>query len=208
MSSASIQSDLFTSPHELPDGMRYATDVIGKQEEKTLLNALSSLPFKEFEFHGFLGKRRVISFGWHYDFNGGGLRQTEEVPEFLLPVRERAAQFAGVAAAALGHALILDYPPGAAIGWHKDRPAFGDVIGISLLSPCTFRLRRKTGSSWERRSLTAEPRSAYLLRGPARNEWEHINRVLQECDGNITQAARVLQIHRRSLQRKLARGPG
>jgi len=47
------------------------------------------------------------------------------------------------------------------------------VIGISLLAPCTFRLRRKTGSAWERRSLTAEPRSAYLLRGAARNEWEH-----------------------------------
>jgi len=75
--------------------MRYATDVITRQEEETLLNALSSLPFKEFEFHGFVGKRRVISFGWHYDFNGGGLRQTEELPEFLLPVRERAARFAG-----------------------------------------------------------------------------------------------------------------
>jgi alkylated DNA repair dioxygenase AlkB len=78
-----------------------------------------------------------------------------------------------VAVAALEHALILDYPPGAAIGWHKDRPAFGDVIGISLLAPCTFRLRRKTGTTWERLSLTAEARSAYLLRGAARNEWEH-----------------------------------
>jgi alkylated DNA repair dioxygenase AlkB len=173
MPSASKQRDLFASPSELPDGMRYATDVITTQEEETLLNALSSLLFKEFEFHGFLGKRRVISFGWHYDFNGGGLRQTEELPEFLLPVRERAARFAGLAPVALEHALLLDYPPGAAIGWHKDRPDFGNVIGISLLAPCTFRLRRKTGSTWERRSLTAEPRSAYLLRGPARNEWEH-----------------------------------
>jgi alkylated DNA repair dioxygenase AlkB len=153
--------------------MRYATDVLAPEEEQGLLDALSSLPFKEFEFHGFFGKRRVVSFGWHYDFNGGGLRTAGELPEFLLPIRERAAHFAGVAPAALEHALILDYPPGAAIGWHKDRPAFGDVIGISLLAPCTFRLRRKTGTTWERRSLTAEPRSAYLLRGPARNEWEH-----------------------------------
>jgi alkylated DNA repair dioxygenase AlkB len=170
---ASKQRDLFARPPELPDGMRYATDVITTQEEKALLNALSTLPFKEFEFHGFLGKRRVISFGWHYDFNGGGLRQTEELPQFLLPLRERAARFAGLAPAALEHALLLDYPAGAAIGWHKDRSAFGDVIGVSLLAPCTFRLRRKTGSTWERRSLTAEPRSAYLLRGPARDEWEH-----------------------------------
>ncbi len=167
------QRDLFASAPALPEGMRYAADVLSRQEEAALLEVLPSLPFKEFEFHGFLGKRRVVSFGLHYDFNGGGLRLVGELPDFLLPVRERAAQFAGVASAALEHALILDYPPGAAIGWHKDRPAFGDVIGISLLSPCTFRLRRKAGSSWARCSLTAEPRSAYLLRGPARNEWEH-----------------------------------
>jgi alkylated DNA repair dioxygenase AlkB len=173
MPSASRQRDLFASPPDLPDGMRYATDVITKEDEETLLNAFSTLPFKEFEFHGFLGKRRVISFGWHYDFNGGGLRQTEALPDFLLSVRETAARFAGLAPAALEHALLLDYPPGSAIGWHKDRAAFGDVIGISLLAPCIFRLRRKIGSTWERRSLTAEPRSAYLLRGPVRNEWEH-----------------------------------
>jgi alkylated DNA repair dioxygenase AlkB len=153
--------------------MRYATDVLSTQEEKALLDTLPSLPFKEFEFHGFLGKRRVVSFGWHYDFNGGGLRQAGDLPDFLLPVRERAARFAGLVPAALEHALLLDYPRGAAIGWHKDRPAFGDVVGISLLTPCLFRLRRKVGPAWERRSFTAEPRSAYLLRGPARNEWEH-----------------------------------
>jgi len=167
------QRDLFAYAPALPDGMRYAADVLTREEEAALLDALPSLPFREFEFHGFLGKRRVVSFGWHYDFSGGVLRLAGELPEFLLPVRERAAHFAGVAATALEHALILDYPPGAAIGWHKDRPAFGDVIGISLLSLCTFRLRRKVGTSWERRSLTAEPRSAYLLRGPARNDWEH-----------------------------------
>jgi alkylated DNA repair dioxygenase AlkB len=167
------QRDLFARAPDWPDGMSYATDVITPKEEAALLDALPSLPFKEFEFHGFLGKRRAVSFGWHYDFNGGGLQIAGELPEFLLSVRYRAAHFAGVAAAALEHALILDYPPGAAIGWHKDRPAFGDVIGISLLAPCTFRLRRKTGTTWERLSLTAEARSAYLLRGVARNEWEH-----------------------------------
>jgi alkylated DNA repair dioxygenase AlkB len=165
--------DLFASVPVLPDGMHYATEVLARHEEVALLQALPSLPFKEFEFHGFLGKRRVVSFGWHYDFNGAGLRQAGELPDFLVPIRENAARFAGIAPAALEHALLLDYPPGATIGWHKDRPAFGYVIGISLLAPCTFRLRRKAGTKWERRSLTVEPRSAYLLRGPARNEWEH-----------------------------------
>jgi alkylated DNA repair dioxygenase AlkB len=69
--------------------------------------------------------------------------------------------------------LLIEYAPGAGIGWHRDRPQFGDVIGLSLLAPCTFRLRRKRGATWERRSIVAAPRSAYLLRGPSRTQWEH-----------------------------------
>jgi two-component system response regulator RegA len=41
----------------------------------------------------------------------------------------------------------------------------------------------------------------------ARVEWEHIQRILADCDGNVSQAARVLGIHRRSLQRKLSKRP-
>jgi alkylated DNA repair dioxygenase AlkB len=168
-----MQEDLFETPSELPEGMRYAPEVLSAGDEQVLLEQIPALPFKEFEFHGFLGKRRVVSFGWRYDFNGAGLGQANEIPDFLLPVRERAARFAGLAPAALEHALVLEYTPGAAIGWHKDRPVFDDVIGISLLAPCTFRLRRKAGAKWERRSLVAAPRSAYLLRGPSRTAWEH-----------------------------------
>jgi alkylated DNA repair dioxygenase AlkB len=67
----------------------------------------------------------------------------------------------------------MEYGPGAAIGWHRDKSVFGQIVGVSLLSPCTFRLRRAVDTTWERVSLTAEPRSAYLLSGPAREEWEH-----------------------------------
>jgi alkylated DNA repair dioxygenase AlkB len=153
--------------------MRYGPELISHAEERSLLAKLPALSFKEFEFHGFFGKRRTISFGWHYDFNGGGLKQAGELPQFLLPLRKRAAEFAGLEPAALEHVLLIEYRPGAGIGWHRDRPQFGDVIGISLLAPCTFRLRRKAGATWERRSFTAEPRSAYLLRGPSRTDWEH-----------------------------------
>ena len=173
MPAATLQSELFESVPDLPEGMRYVPRLISPGEERALLDKLPALPFKEFEFHGFLGKRRTVSFGWHYDFNGGGLKQAGLLPEFLLPLREQAAQFAGVEPSALEHALLIEYKPGAGIGWHRDRPQFGDVIGISLLAPCTFRLRHKAGSAWERRSLTAEPRSAYLLRGASRTEWEH-----------------------------------
>jgi alkylated DNA repair dioxygenase AlkB len=153
--------------------MRYAPELITPAQEQALLAELPGLPFKEFEFHGFLGKRRVVSFGWRYGFDGSGLNKADDIPAFLLPVRERAAAFAGLSASALEHALLIEYGPGAAIGWHRDRPVFGDVIGISLRSPCTFRLRRKAGAKWDRRSFTAAPRSTYLLRGPSRSKWEH-----------------------------------
>jgi len=173
MRNLASQADLFGTPMQFPEGFRYAPDIISAAEEKALVAEMERLPFKEFEFQGFLGKRRVVSFGWRYDFNGGGFQKTETIPDFLLPLRERAAHFAGLDAEALAHALVLEYPPGAAIGWHKDRPVFEDVIGVSLVSPCIFRFRRKNGTTWERRSLTAEPRSIYLLRGPSRTEWEH-----------------------------------
>src|SRR6185369_15318055 len=128
--------------------MRYATDLISRGQEWALLEKLPALPFKEFEFHGFLGKRRTVSFGWHYDFNGGGLKQAGELPDFLLPLRKRAADFARLEPPALEHALVIEYRPGAGIGWHRDRPQFGDVIGISLLASCTFRLRRKINAKW------------------------------------------------------------
>ena len=167
------QPDLFAATPDWPQGFRYESGVVSAEEQRGLVEQFQTLPFKEFEFQGFLGKRRVVSFGWRYDFNNGGFQKADSIPDFLLPLRDRAARFAGLDADALAHALVLEYPSGAAIGWHKDRPMFDDVIGISFGSPCTFRFRRKSGQKWERRSLTAEPGSMYLLRGPSRTEWEH-----------------------------------
>ena len=167
------QSDLFENVTKLPEGFRYAPKMISPAEEDRLVGMLKTLPFKEFEFNGFLGKRRVVSFGWRYDFTGGGLQKTEDMPGFLLPIRERAAAFAGLIPDNLQQVLLTEYRPGAAIGWHKDRSVFGEVIGISLLSSCNFRLRRKASASWERASVQLEPRSAYLLQGSVRSDWEH-----------------------------------
>jgi alkylated DNA repair dioxygenase AlkB len=132
-----------------------------------------SLPFRDFEFHGYTGKRRVVSFGWRYDFSERVLRKADDMPPFLVALRESAARFAGMAPERLQHVLVTEYGEGAGIGWHRDKGVFGEVVGISLLAPCTFRLRRRNGDGWERASITAEPRSAYLLSGPARTEWEH-----------------------------------
>jgi alkylated DNA repair dioxygenase AlkB len=170
----------------LPEGFRYKPELIDAGLEQSLIRDMRELEFAPFQFHGFEGKRRVVSFGWRYDFNGGGLKKAEELPAFLLPVRDAAAASFGIEAASLKQALLLEYPPGSTIGWHRDRPVFGNVVGISLLSRCTFRFRRKAGAKWERRSLTAEPRSAYILQGPARNEWEHSIPEVSELRYSIT----------------------
>ena len=184
---SSRQTDLFGAPQpRFPDGFRYAPEVIDAAEERALLEEVQALPFRDFEFQGFTAKRRVISFGWQYDFDARRLSKADDIPPFLLELREHAARFAGMASSQLQHVLVMEYGPGAAIGWHRDKSVFGQVVGISLLSPCTFRLRRAEGTSWERVSLTAEPRSAYLLSGPARDEWEHSIPGVEELRYSVT----------------------
>lgn len=156
-----------------PEGLVYRPDFILASEERVLIEHLAELPFKPFEFQGFLGKRKTVSFGWSYRFDGSGLAPAEPIPEWLHPPRDRAAAFAGLEPGALEQALLIEYGEGAGLGWHRDRPVFGDVIGISLLAAAPLRFRRRAGAKWERFTLTAEPRSAYLLRGPARIDWEH-----------------------------------
>jgi alkylated DNA repair dioxygenase AlkB len=159
---------------KLPEGFRYRPELIGPAEEKTLLERVRELPFRDFEFHGHTGKRRTVSFGWHYDFSGRQLRKAGEIPGFLLALRPATAAFAGLEPEVLQHVLVTEYGPGAGIGWHRDKAVFGRVVGVSLLSSCVLRMRRKVGErKWERVNLMAEPRSAYLLSGQARSGWEH-----------------------------------
>ncbi len=157
----------------LPDGFAYEENFVTAQEEGLLVRHLEQEPFKEFEFQGFTGKRRVVSYGWRYDFNRGGLQRVTPMPAYLQNLRRRAEAFAQLSADSLEHVLLTEYQPGAPIGWHKDRSVFDTIVGISLLSESIFRLRRKTESAWERVTITLSPRSAYVLRGTVRTEWEH-----------------------------------
>jgi alkylated DNA repair dioxygenase AlkB len=181
-----VEADLFETDVGLPRGLRYRAELLAPDEEATLVSMLQRLPFREFEFHGFLGKRRVLSFGWRYDFNGGGLQKAEAIPAILRPMRARAAAFAELPASSLAQVLLTEYRPGAAIGWHKDRSVFGDVVGISLLSAATLRMRCKSGRGWRRALLKLQPRSAYLLRGPVREQWEHSIPAVDQLRYSIT----------------------
>jgi alkylated DNA repair dioxygenase AlkB len=168
------------------EGFRYQRDLLNKAGEQAAIPHLRTLPFREFEFHGYTGKRRVVSFGWKYDFSGEKLRKADDIPDFLLPLRARAALFAGLEPEAFQHALVTEYGPGAGIGWHRDKAVFGEVVGISLLAPCVLRFRRKAERKWERINVLTEPRSAYHLTGPARTEWQHSILRVDEVRYSIT----------------------
>lgn len=185
--SASMQGDLFADMAlSLPEGFRYEPDIVSGALQAALVRGIAGLRLKPFDFHGFEARRRVVSFGWKYDREAERLKSAEEIPPFLVPARDVAAAFAGIDPARLQQALVSEYAPGAPIGWHRDKPVFGRVVGISLLSRCTFRLRRRTGTKWERASVVAEPGSAYMLSGLARTQWEHSIPPVEQLRYSIT----------------------
>jgi alkylated DNA repair dioxygenase AlkB len=156
-----------------PAGFHYAKNIITADEETELVRHIEKLPLKEFEFQGYLAKRRTISFGWHYKFGEESLVKAKPIPDFLQPVRHYAAAFAGLKVDDLPHVLVTEYSPGTPIGWHRDKDVFEEVIGVSLVSHALFRLRKRAATGWERYTQILDPRSSYVMRGPARNLWEH-----------------------------------
>jgi alkylated DNA repair dioxygenase AlkB len=167
------QLDFFRQEAAGPAGLCYAADFLTPELERDLAARFAALPFQPFEFHGYLGKRRTVSFGWRYDYARRVAEPAAEIPDFLLPVRDMAARFAGLPAEEFGQVLVTEYSPGAGIGWHRDKGVYGEVLGISLLSACVLRFRRVVAGGWERWNITPAPRSIYLLQGHARNVWQH-----------------------------------
>ena len=162
---------LFDGP--LVAGLAQREEIIDRDEEAELVARLGSMELAPFRFHGWTGKRKTMSFGWRYDFDDASFTPAEPLPEWLLPLRAKAADFAGVAPDDFAHVLMARYDPGAGIGWHRDRPVFEKVVGVSLGAAETMRLRQRTDFGFRRASLQLEPRSAYLLTGEVRHEWEH-----------------------------------
>ena len=161
----SDQLEVFAAPRTWPDGLKYEANLLTAEHESLLLEEIRQLPFREFAFHGHTGKRRTISFGWTYDFDQEQLQPAAPIPEFLIAAQQIAAAFAGLEPAALVQALVIEYESGAGIGWHRDKSVFGEVVGVSLLSPCVLRFRKKVDGKWDRVNVRAEPRSARDDRG-------------------------------------------
>jgi alkylated DNA repair protein (DNA oxidative demethylase) len=162
---------LFDTP--LIAGLDYREKLIDDAEQHALIARLEAEDLSPFRFHGWLGNRKTRSFGWRYDFDDASFTRTEPIPTWLDPLREKVAAFARLQAADFVHVLLARYDPGAGIGWHRDRDVFDQVVGVSLGTFATLRFRRRTRTGFQRASLEVAPRSAYLLSGEARWEWEH-----------------------------------
>ena len=162
---------LFDAP--LIAGLDYRDGVIGAAEEGALIDHLLAMDLSPFRFHGWLGNRKTKTFGWRYDFDDASFSPAEPIPAWLHPLRAKAAAFAGVAPNDFAHMLLARYDPGAGIGWHRDRPQFENVVGISLGAPATMRFRQRTPEGIRRANVHLEQGSAYLLSDEVRWEWEH-----------------------------------
>jgi alkylated DNA repair dioxygenase AlkB len=178
------QANLFVEP--LIAGLEHSESFISTDEHEMLLGKLEASDLTPFRFHGWLGNRKTKTYGWRYDFDDASFAPAEPIPEWLLPLRAKAAAFARLSQEEFVHVLLARYDPGAGIGWHRDRPQFGEVVGVSLGSPAILRFRQRTDERFRRALLRLEPRSAYLLSGPSRWEWEHSISPGEELRFSIT----------------------
>ena len=175
-SNVSVTRSLFGV--DAPPGFRYRAELIGEAEEQALVEQIGAVQFSTFEMHGVIARRRVAFFGQSYDARG---TVALPLPEFLLAIRSRLAEWVGIEADAFAMALINEYREGAPIGWHRDAPQYQLVAGLSLLASCTMKFRPYVSPSAVpgravRRAtheVLLERRSAYVLSGEARSAFEH-----------------------------------
>jgi len=175
---------LFDTP--ILPGLGYCSGIVTADEEAALIEKIEAQPLSPFRFQGWLGKRLTLSFGWHYDFDTAQFGAVDPIPDWLEPIRRRATEFSGLAEDDFVQALLIRYDPGAGIGWHRDRPLFDQVAGISLGAPATMRFRRRRDKGFERASVALASRSIYHLSGEARHDWEHSIAKMAETRWSVT----------------------
>ena len=174
------------APNEEPEGLTYRPELLSVDEERELLDVLASLSFDPIVIHGQAARRTARHFGLDYDYEARTPMPGEPVPNWLLPIRARAAELGGFEPEELVEILVQRYPPGSTIGWHRDAPAFGTVIGVSLAGSSRLRFQRGKGDERRVWEVLLEPRSGYVLAGKARTSWQHSIPPTKELRYSIT----------------------
>ncbi len=182
---------------ERPRGLAYVPDVVTAPEAERLLRRLAEDSYGEVRMHGQVARRTVRHYGVSYDFEAAEITPGDPIPEWLFDLRRRCAELLGISDERLAECLLTRYPPGATIGWHRDAPMFGDVVGVSLGSACLLRFQRGQGGQRRVFEQVLEPRSAYVLAGRSRSAWQHSIPAVTEERYSIT----FRTLRRRSLPR-------
>ena len=174
MPRAVTTADLFAAP-ALPRGLEYHADFLTRDEETDLLGLFATLPFREALFREYTARRRVVRFGHHYEPSGHAWREIAPLPPLLAALRRKVAAFRGCDERDYLHVLVTEYRPGTPIGWHRDRPQYGRVAGVSFASDCRMRFR-PYDNQHDRRAVVAlelAPRSLYVMEDDIRWKWQH-----------------------------------
>jgi alkylated DNA repair dioxygenase AlkB len=193
------QAQLFAASPAGPPGFAYAPQFLSLAQEAQLLEVIRTLPFEEAQYKEWRARRRIVSFGGRYDFTHQELIQAPPIPEFLLPLRAQVAEWAEIPEQRIQHAMIAEYRPATPLGWHRDVPQFEDVLGVSLLGHARLRFRPWPPADRQRATwkVDLEPRSAYLMRGAARWQWQHAVSPTRELRYSITFRTRNAQLRGR-----------
>ena len=193
------QSELFELPPRLPHGLVYRPQFLTPAEESALLAAIAPLPFRQARFQQYVARRRVVHFHADGDvdtaeaYDDGESFSSGPVPPFLVALQQRIAATFGLSRQAFVHTLVSEYRPGAPIGWHRDKPTYGVVFGLSLKGRGTMRFRPLDARAEPRQMsvLELEPRSLYVMQGPIRWLWQHSMLPARELRYSITLRTRA-----------------
>jgi alkylated DNA repair dioxygenase AlkB len=189
--------ELFPIEPAYPPGFQYQDEFISVEEERLLLEVISKTELHTFIFQGYEAKRRVSSFGYDYSFDKRELQKGKPIPDEFNFLTERVAKHLSIDPSIIVELLIIEYPVGAVINWHRDAPPFDIIAGISLLSDCKFKLRPYDKSKQGRSSVITVPvrrRSLYIMSGESRSDWEHSTAPLNNVRYSIT--LRTLRAHK------------
>lgn len=181
--------DLDPPADALPEGMTYRSGFLSSGEEGALIELIRSLPLEAAQYKEYTARRRVVSYGGSFDYDTNRLRPAQALIEELEPLRQRVAEWAGIAPEALVHTLVAEYSPGTPLGWHRDVPDFEEVFGVSLGAAATLRFRPYPPDAPKRADVikvSVEPRSIYALRGPSRWAWQHSVAPVERLRWSIT----------------------
>ena len=173
----------------VPQGFYYQGDFLTIKEEEQLLKHITALELLPLVFQGFEAKRKVSSFGYDWSFDKRKLSRGKEIPSAFDFLIQKVGDHIDIPKEAFAELLVTEYPVGSVINWHRDAPPFDVIVGISLLSDCTFRLRPYDKKKQTRNAIISLPvkqRSLYVMKGAVRSEWEHSIPAVKQLRYSIT----------------------